>query len=379
MSEYQYYEFQAVDRPLTEEEMRELRAYSTRATITPTRFVNFYTWGDFKGNPSAWMEKYFDAFLYLANWGTHELMLRFPRRILDPATAGQYCRGDAASARAKGDFTVLEFHSDSEDGDDWDDDGSGWLSSLIPLRADIANGDHRALYLAWLLCAQNEELDDEVTEPPVPPGLGNLTAALQAFARFLRMDGDLIAAAAERSAQEEEAPARRELERWIAAIPEIDKDRFLVQVAVGEESHPRAELLRRFRHTHHTAPVHPAEPRTVADLLAAAARRTSDRRRKEAERAAKARIRREQEEAAARERRLDELAQREGEAWLRIDALVATKRPTAYDEAVRLLSDLRDLGVREGRATEVEARIQALRGEHARKTSFLHRLEKTGL
>jgi hypothetical protein len=34
MSEYQYYEFQALDRPLTEREMRELRGYSTRAAIT---------------------------------------------------------------------------------------------------------------------------------------------------------------------------------------------------------------------------------------------------------------------------------------------------------------------------------------------------------
>ena len=40
MSEYQYYEFQAIDRPLTEKEMRELRSYSTRARITPTSFVN---------------------------------------------------------------------------------------------------------------------------------------------------------------------------------------------------------------------------------------------------------------------------------------------------------------------------------------------------
>ena len=24
-----------------------------------------------------------DAFLYLANWGTHQLMLRLPRRVLD--------------------------------------------------------------------------------------------------------------------------------------------------------------------------------------------------------------------------------------------------------------------------------------------------------
>ena len=37
MSEYQYYEFQAIDRPLSERERRALRACSTRATITSTR------------------------------------------------------------------------------------------------------------------------------------------------------------------------------------------------------------------------------------------------------------------------------------------------------------------------------------------------------
>jgi len=87
MSEYQYYEFQAIDRPLTEKEMRELRSYSTRARITPTSFVNDYSWGSFKGNKDAWMEKYFDVFLYLANWGTHILMLRLPSRLLDLRTA----------------------------------------------------------------------------------------------------------------------------------------------------------------------------------------------------------------------------------------------------------------------------------------------------
>ena len=57
MSEYQYYEFQVIDRPLTAAEMRELRNASTRASITPTRFVNEYEWGDFKGNPKIWIEK----------------------------------------------------------------------------------------------------------------------------------------------------------------------------------------------------------------------------------------------------------------------------------------------------------------------------------
>ena len=83
MSEYQYYEFQTIDKPLTDEQMRELRSYSTRANITRTSFTNHYEWGDFQGDPDAWMERSFDAFLYLANWGTHVFKLRMPSRLLD--------------------------------------------------------------------------------------------------------------------------------------------------------------------------------------------------------------------------------------------------------------------------------------------------------
>jgi hypothetical protein len=76
----------ALDRPLIERETRELRGCSTRATITPTRFVNHYQWGEYKGTPSVWMERYFDAFRYLPKWGTHELMLRLHggRSTLEP-------------------------------------------------------------------------------------------------------------------------------------------------------------------------------------------------------------------------------------------------------------------------------------------------------
>jgi hypothetical protein len=82
MSEYQYYEFQAIDRPLTDEEQKTLRRYSGRAMITATRFVNSYSYGDFRGDELDWMAKYFDAFLYMANWGTHRLMLRLPGSLM---------------------------------------------------------------------------------------------------------------------------------------------------------------------------------------------------------------------------------------------------------------------------------------------------------
>ena len=53
MSEYQYYDFRAIDRPLTSSQRAELGKISTRAEISSTRFTNFYTFGDFKGNPVA--------------------------------------------------------------------------------------------------------------------------------------------------------------------------------------------------------------------------------------------------------------------------------------------------------------------------------------
>jgi hypothetical protein len=381
MSEYQYYEFQAIDRPLTEREMGELRSFSSRATITPTRFVNHYEWGSFKGNPSAWMEKYFDAFLYLANWGTHELMLRLPRRVLDLATVKQYCCGESASARVKSEQVILEFRSESESGE-WVDEDTGHLASLVPLRADIASGDLRALYLAWLVCVQSGELDEADEEPPCPPGLGRLSAPLEAFVEFMRIDRDLLEVAAAGSPEAVGTALTVEVEHWVSNLPEAEKTSLLVRLIEGNEPHLRAELVRRYRESRtltSSKAKAAVKQRTVGELLKAAERRAEERQRREAERAAQERARREQEAAEARERYLAALAQREAEAWREVDALIATKQPGKYDDAVKLLKDLRDIAIRAGRQGEVEARLVRLREQHAKKPSLVARLQAAGL
>ncbi len=101
MSEYQYYEFRATDRALTEKKQGILRGYSGRAAISRTRFVNSYSYGNFRGNESEWMEKYFDAFLYMANWGMHRLMLRLPTSLLSLEAVKRYSAGDLFSARVE--------------------------------------------------------------------------------------------------------------------------------------------------------------------------------------------------------------------------------------------------------------------------------------
>jgi hypothetical protein len=117
LSEYQYYEFIAVDRPLDAQAQAEVRSLSTRARITATSFVNEYHWGDFRGDPRQLMERYYDAHLYLANWGTRRIMLRLPRGLLDLDVAGQYCADDQITAWAAGQHLVLSLTNDDESGD----------------------------------------------------------------------------------------------------------------------------------------------------------------------------------------------------------------------------------------------------------------------
>jgi hypothetical protein len=97
MSEYQYYEFRAVDRPLTNQQIRELRRYSSRAEITATSFSVEYNCGDFKGNPLKSMEQYFDTFVHVANWGSRWFMFRVPSDQLGPGVVSEYSDDDYLS------------------------------------------------------------------------------------------------------------------------------------------------------------------------------------------------------------------------------------------------------------------------------------------
>ena len=321
MSEYQFYDFLALDRPLTMAERQELRAFSSRAEITAHRFTNHYGWGSFKGDPERWIERYFDAFLHFTNWGTRMLMLRLPAAALDPAIARHYCRHAAAAARVGSGQVILTFRTEDEEGeDDWWDEDEG-LASLAPLRAAIARGDRRSLYLGWLLGLQAGTLDDAEEEPSRPPGLDRLDAALEAFVAFLRVDRDLLAA-----------------------------------VADGE----------------------PAAARTVAGLRAAAGRRATERLRQQDERAARARELLERSAAAARERRLALLARRGEAAWTEVETLIATRQPSRYDAAVTLLGELLALAARAGHADAARARVARLADRHARKRSLLDRLRAAG-
>jgi hypothetical protein len=380
MAEYQYYEFLAIDRPLDARQLAELRALSTRARISPSRFVNTYQWGDFRGDPRALMTQYFDAFLYTANWGTRRLMLRLPSRLLDPSTARRYCHTDSASAWAAGKIVILDLSREDQDGS-WEDEeyGEESLGSIIPARAELATGDLRLLYLAWLLSVESGELADDDAEPPIPPGMAALNAPLRSLADFLRLDEDLIAVAAEASEeQKDSSPSPQELKRWVAVLPARERDALLVRLVLGDDVHLRTELLRRSHGESTDGPQH-RKPRTVAELRDAAAARRVERERLAAIERARKRARRERDAALARDKRLEELALHEEQAWGQVDASIETKKPAGYDSAVGLLSDLRAVSERKGRPEAFAKRFAQLREQHLKKSSLLDRFDRAGL
>lgn len=388
MSEYQYYEFLAIDKPLAEEQRAELRKLSSRAEITATRFVNVYNYGDFRGSPQKLMERYFDAYCHLANWGTRRLMFRLPRVLLDAEAARHYCHTDAASVIVTDDHVIISLYLDREDYN-WVE-GDGLLGTMVQARSDLAAGDLRLLYLAWLLsirwpdedCEHNDEDDgdtkDEI-EPPIPAGLGNLSAPLQAIAEFLAIDEDLIAVAAEASPLAEE-PSADGRAGWIDSLPATEKNSFLTMVADGEGTLVQALLLRRFRADAAGPACYSSPGRTAAELMAAANTRAKEREKAEEQRRCEARARKAAAEAAAFAKRLDDLAAMGKAAWKQVDEMIATKKTSEYDQAVTLLRDLRALAERQG---EVEAaaykkRVLDLRAQYPTRPGLQSRLDKAG-
>jgi hypothetical protein len=247
LSEYQFYEFRAIDKPLDKAAMAELRRITSRAEITPTSLTNEYHWGGFKGDPEKLVAKYFDAFLYFANWGTHRLMLRVPHSCLDAKALKPYCTDTQVGVTRAGEYTVLDFWSpDDCHEDEWHE----WeLGALLPLRNDLMSGDLRCLYVAWLSAVSGGDVADNVLEPPVPPGLGKLSGALSAFADFLYLDDDLLAVAAEASAKAPAGPSADDLAAWIASIDEPRKNDWLLRLMQGKAAGLHAEMLAQFRHS----------------------------------------------------------------------------------------------------------------------------------
>ena len=374
MSEYQYYEFQAMDRPLTPEEQRAVAQLSSRVEPHPRRAIFTYSFGG--GLPRRaedLLRDYYDAMLYLANWGSRQLMFRFPKTLVDAEAMRQYnvatqeYPSDAIGVSTRGEYVILDIQLHEEGGLGWIE-GEGWLDALVGLREAILQRDYRLLYLAWLTGLTLEfDVDEEAKEPPVPPGLGALSPALETFVELFELDENLLHVAAEPSGALEEGVSDGDLRRAIAQLPAEERDAFLLRLARGEP-HLSLVLQRRLRVLSGVSQGETAERRSVGALFAAAEDLREHRRR---ERAAAAEARR----VAA----LNALAEREDETWCEVDALIQRTHAKAYEEAVELLKQLQDLAEYQNRQAAFEERLDQIRDQYSRRPALMRRLRQAGL
>jgi hypothetical protein len=372
MSEYQYYEFLAIDHRLDQAAQKELRSISSRARITATSFTNHYDWGDLKADPQRLMARWFDLHLYLANWGTRRLMIRLPKRFLNPADIDPYLREiDWVHVRTSGDNAIIDIHRDEREPDEEWDDGSGWLAGLAPLRADVFSGDLRLFYLLWLTAVQDELVSHEDVEPL--PGIGPLTGALEAFAAFFDIDPDLVQAAAESNAANTTV-SKDDLREALATISEREKTELLLRLMEGD-GHVAAELKGKIRRER---PALSTSHRTVGALRSraqqiAAARELAAAKRREGERRRQAK-----EAEKARRARLEVLKQRGPKIWGEIEEEIERRNAASYDPAASLLSDLQVLFAEQGSQKDFDRHIALIRTRHEKKGKFIERLIKFG-
>ena len=374
MSEYQYYEFQAIDRPLTPEEQQAVARLSSRVDPHPRRAVFTYSFGGgLRRPPEELLANYYDAMLYLANWGSRRLMFRFPTALVDVEELQQYnvmtreYPYDTIDVSTQGEFVILAIRLDEEAGFGWIE-GDGWLDALVGLRDALLQLDYRSLYLAWLRgLTLADDVDEEAQEPPVPPGLRRLSPALESFIELFEVDEDLVQVAAASSRDLGVGISDDDLRRALVRLPAEERDAFLMRLAKGEPQLSLA-LKRRLGVLGGAREGEVTERRTVGALFAAV-EALRERRRIEVAAAAEAK----------RVAEFKALAGREDETWGEVDALIQRSQAKAYDEAVQLLKPLRDLAEYQHRQLAFEERLGQIRDRYSRRSALMRRLRESGL
>ena len=402
MSEYQYYEFRAIDRPLSREEMAHLRAVSTRAEISPSGFVNHYEWGNLKADPSDWMRRYFDAFVYSANWASCRLALRVPLATFSPAEIKPFEDGECLDIEASDGHWIIDWQLDGDgDSENYErfemDDGRGWMSRLAPLRDELLRGDLRSLYLGWLAGvagvaagedAEDEEYDEDeddagALEPEVPPGLSALTPPQQALVEFLEIDPDMLAAAALGSAPigaifGGNADQAAQMDVWLGEWSRGEMAAVLKLIAQGQGY--EAERQVKSRHTAWLKASRPpsasqAQPRSVGELLKLAQQAHKVRLEREAkERAQQNAVKRQQHEAHLRRLMADVETQ-----WIDIEAQAQRGTGAGYQKAASALAELAQGYALTASREAFSLVLRRWLVPHAKRGALLRRLTEAGL
>lgn len=193
MSEFQYYEFQKLDAPLTIREVEAIKKLSSRVQVGGNQAKFIYHFGDFRGDPEKVLALYFDAMIYVANWGTKQLSFRLPIHAISLLELHRYECDDCVIIEKIDDWLIITLSYHNEEGiSGWieEDDISFALSALQGLRKALLARDYRCLYLMWF--TQFDPNDSAFDDLPIPAGMYDLSAELTTFAEFFEIAPEVL-------------------------------------------------------------------------------------------------------------------------------------------------------------------------------------------
>ena len=371
MSEYQYYEFVAVDGPISDAGLRYAEGCSTRADVSRFRWKNSYNFGSFHGNVDELL-KHYDAHFYIANWGTVVLALAFPdgcvnQKAIRPYLMETVCGYSETTLTAKNTNGRLVLYWEKSEEEYWDGwiDGAGLLDRLLGVREEIMCGDYRALFLGWLA---DFDLGKEGVLPPIPPGMGRLTPALRELAEQLCIDSDMLEVSASLSGEkdpEKTLPLGDLLDRMSTE----EMKALLVRVGNGEGMRVAAEMAQMVRSS-----ASPPGGEAVACADFADQIRKHRRSREETEKK-EANERRRQAEEKHR-LHLEKLIQQADQIWNGLDQLMEQKIASAYDKVAGQLTELRDAYALDGQSVGFVKRLADFQNRYSRRPAMMRRIEK---
>src|SRR5437588_212241 len=340
MSEYQYYEFAAIDGPISDEGLRYARSCSSRANVSRVRWQNTYSFGDFHGNVDTLL-KYYDAHFYIANWGTVRLGLALPKGAITPEAIQPYLRGgdqyeDTLTVKEIGNRCIVWGERNEEGGWGWTE-GEGLIDELIGIREELMRGDYRALFLGWLADFDPDEWrdpeDGAAVMPPIPAGLDHLSPALAALIKHFPVDPNALAVAAGLS--QASTPDRIPIAAVLESLSVSEMRALLARVAEGGGSGVTAELNRL---TYPRVQIATGQAMRCTEFAATTIETREHRQKKEANVAEAKR----QREAELRKQHLVSIMRRADSIWSGLDPLMDQKIASAYDQAAAQLQELRD-------------------------------------
>ncbi len=373
MSEYQYYEFVALDGPISDQGLHLARSCSSRAEVSRLRWRNTYNYGQFGGSVEALLRHY-DAHFYIANWGSVRFGLAFPENALELERVRPYLQGEETEhasltlQKTKG-RSILWWDRHDEMGFGFVE-GEGALDALAWIRQSLLQGDDRALFLGWLACYNPDEWQDPrdsaVTVPPVPPGLAALTPALEKLIEFFPVDADALSAAQALSPQGE--AARIPLEVALDKLSATETKALLGRVAAGDGARVLSELNRL------TVPSGGLRDETSLSCIAFAKQVLAARAARMA-REDEAKAEKQRRDAATRKQRLEALLARADAIWSGLDALMDKRVAAAYDLVMKQVRDLRDAYRQGGQDAVFNAKLAAFREKYHRRFAMMQRLE----